>query len=212
MVPYAHRLSSPPHSALFSLHPDVAFSCVPRSATSSAAPSSASQSSLSTFRDPSQDGSSPSSSAATLSAIVSDAICLMFLRYPTVLTYLEPFFMPYCPSVNLPTATTTDHTREYERALHELQTAAVRRRGAAAFGVGGIGFGTTSTMLGQSTGTVYQSSMAQSVTLGDSDGSVALADLQPPPTPPFSSSATLPLHSFQPDLVSRHIPLHSGIA
>ena len=40
-----------------------------RSATSSAAPSSASQSSLSAFRDPSQDGSSPSSSAATRSAI-----------------------------------------------------------------------------------------------------------------------------------------------
>ena len=40
-----------------------------RSATSSAAPSSASQSSLSAFRDPSQDGSNPSSSAATRSAI-----------------------------------------------------------------------------------------------------------------------------------------------
>ena len=40
-----------------------------RSATSSVAPSSASQSSLSAFRDPSQDGLSPSSSAATCSAI-----------------------------------------------------------------------------------------------------------------------------------------------
>ena len=90
------------------------------------------------------------------------------------------------PSVNLPPSSTTDPAREYERALHESQTAAVRRRGAAAFGVG---FGMTSAMLGQSTGTVYQSGMAQSVTLGDSDGSVALADLQPPPIPPPPSSS-----------------------
>ena len=40
-----------------------------RSATSSAAPSSANQSSLSAFRDRSQDGSNPSSSAATRSVI-----------------------------------------------------------------------------------------------------------------------------------------------
>jgi autophagy-related protein 9 len=93
------------------------------------------------------------------------------------------------PNLNLPTtAATTDRAWEYERALHESQTAAVRRRGAAALGVGGVGYGTTSTMLGQSTGTMYQSGMAQSVTLGDSDGSVALADLQPPHPPPSSSS------------------------
>jgi autophagy-related protein 9 len=79
----------------------------------------------------------------------------------------------------------TDRTLEYERALHESQTAAVRRR---AGGVS-VGFGTTSTMLGQSTGTVYQSGMAQSITLGDSDGSIALADLQPP-HPASSASAT----------------------
>jgi autophagy-related protein 9 len=69
---------------------------------------------------------------------------------------------------------TTDLAREYERALHESQTAAVRRRGGGAV-VAGLGFGATSTMLGQSTGTVYQSGMAQSVVLGDSDGSIALA-------------------------------------
>jgi len=51
------------------LLPDVALSRVPRFATSSAAPSSASQSSSSVFRDPSQDGSSLSSSAATRLAI-----------------------------------------------------------------------------------------------------------------------------------------------
>ena len=81
-------------------------------------------------------------------------------------------------------AVPAERTREYERALHESQTAAVRRRGGgSAFGVGvGVGFGATSVMLGQSTGTVYQSGMAQSVSLGDSDGSVALADLQPPPS------------------------------
>jgi len=44
-------------------------------------------------------------------------------------------------------------------------------------------------MLGQSTGTVYHSGMAQSVSLGDSDGSVALANLQPPLPPSSSSSA-----------------------
>jgi autophagy-related protein 9 len=68
-----------------------------------------------------------------------------------------------------------DRTREYERALHESQSAAVRRR------VGGSGFGAASTMLGQST-SVFQSGMvvAQSVALGDSDGSIALAPLQAP--------------------------------
>ena len=82
----------------------------------------------------------------------------------------------------------TDRTREYERALHQSQTAAVRRRGVGV----GVGFGTTSTMLGQSTGTVYHSGMAQSVSLGDSDVSVAVANLQPlaqPPAPSSSSSA-----------------------
>lgn len=79
-----------------------------------------------------------------------------------------------------------DRTREYERALHESQTAAVRRRAV------GVGFGTTSTMLGQSTGTMYHSGMAQSVSLGDSDGSVAVGNLPPlaqPPPPSSSSSA-----------------------
>jgi autophagy-related protein 9 len=100
------------------------------------------------------------------------------------------------PNVNVPTtATTTDRAGEYERALHESQTAAVRRRGAAALGVGGVGYGTTSTMLGQSTGTMYQSGMAQSVTLGDSDGSVAPAELQPPPPPSSSSTAGVPVPS-----------------
>ncbi len=95
------------------------------------------------------------------------------------------------PNVSLsPTTTATDRTREYERALHESQTAAVRRRGAAALGVGGVGFDTASTMLGQSTGTVYQSGMAQSVSLGDSDGSVAVANLQPPAPPSYSSSSS----------------------
>jgi hypothetical protein len=61
-------LSPISHSALFPL-PDVALFRVPRSATSSAARSSASQSSSSVFRDLSRDGSSPSSSAATRSAI-----------------------------------------------------------------------------------------------------------------------------------------------
>jgi autophagy-related protein 9 len=91
------------------------------------------------------------------------------------------------PRPNVSTA--KDRTREYERALHESQTAAVRRRAV------GVGFGTTSTMLGQSTGTMYHSGMAQSVSLGDSDGSVAFGNLPPlahpplPPPPPSSSSA-----------------------
>jgi autophagy-related protein 9 len=89
------------------------------------------------------------------------------------------------PNVSLPPTTiTTDRAREYERALHESQTAAVRRRGV------GVGFGTTSTMLGQSTGTVYHSGMAQSVSLGDSDGSVAIANLEPPAHQPPSSSSS----------------------
>jgi autophagy-related protein 9 len=84
-----------------------------------------------------------------------------------------------------PRPNVTGRTREYERALHESQTAAVRRRGV------GVGFGTTSTILGQSTGTMYQSGMAQSVSLGDSDGSIAVPNFQPtaqPPAPPSSSS------------------------
>ncbi len=78
--------------------------------------------------------------------------------------------------------------REYERALHESQTAAVRRRSGA-----GLGFGAASTMLGQSTGTVYQSGMAQSVALGDSDGSVALADPQQQQQQQQQSSASAPM-------------------
>jgi hypothetical protein len=66
--PYTGFPSCLPHPSPISL-PDVALSRVPRFATSSAAPSSASQSSSSVFPDPSQDGSSPSSSAATRSAI-----------------------------------------------------------------------------------------------------------------------------------------------
>jgi autophagy-related protein 9 len=91
---------------------------------------------------------------------------------------------------------TTDHVREYERALHESQTAAVRRRGGA-----GLGFGAASTMLGQSTGTVYQSGMAQSVALGDSDGSVALADPQQQPQS-SSASAPMPIPSGSGELVA----------
>jgi autophagy-related protein 9 len=92
------------------------------------------------------------------------------------------------PNLSVP----TDRTLEYERALHESQTAAVRRR--AGGGVS-VGFGTTmSTMLGQSTGTVYQSGMAQSVALGDSDGSVAhLAALQHPLPTPGTSVAPMPM-------------------
>ncbi|KAI9446179.1 APG9-domain-containing protein [Lactarius indigo] len=69
-----------------------------------------------------------------------------------------------------------DRAQEYERALQESRSAAVRRRG-------GSGFGTASKMLGQS-GTmatsVYQLGMAESIALGDSDGSVAHAQLQAP--------------------------------
>ena len=97
------------------------------------------------------------------------------------------------PNVTLsPSTTATGRAREYERALHESQTAAVRRRA--------VGFGTTSTMLGQSTGTVYHSGMAQSVSLGDSDGSVAVGNLQPLAQPPPSSSS----------LVGTGVPVVSG--
>src|SRR6266478_9632615 len=76
MAPYVLRVYTPTsfippppppfsRSALRFLLTDVASSCVPRSATSSAAPSSASQSSSCVSRGLSQDGSSPSSSAAT---------------------------------------------------------------------------------------------------------------------------------------------------
>ena len=81
-----------------------------------------------------------------------------------------------------------DRAREYERALQESQSMAVRRRagGGIGGGIGGSGFGAAgaaaaSTMLGQS---VYQSGMAQSVALGDSDGSIALAQLQLQPPHP----------------------------
>ncbi|KAI0306296.1 autophagy protein Apg9-domain-containing protein [Multifurca ochricompacta] len=86
----------------------------------------------------------------------------------------------------------TDRGWEYERALHESQTAAVRRRAGIGGGGGGVnaGFvGTTSMMLGQSTATAYQSGMAQSVTLGDSEGSVALAAVAGLRLPPSSSSS-----------------------
>lgn len=84
---------------------------------------------------------------------------------------------PTAASIVIPPAR---RVREYERALQESQSAAVRRRG----GGGGSGFGATSTMLGQSAAmatSVYQSGMAQSIALGDSDGSIALAELQAPP-------------------------------
>ena len=94
------------------------------------------------------------------------------------------------PNVNLtPTTTATDRAREYERALHESQTAAVRRRGV------GVGFGSTSAMLGQSTGTMYHSGMAQSVSLGDSDRSVAVANIQPPAPSSSSAGAGVPVAS-----------------
>ncbi|KAH9958329.1 autophagy protein Apg9-domain-containing protein [Russula dissimulans] len=77
----------------------------------------------------------------------------------------------------------TDRALEYERALHESQTAAVRRRGGGAGAGAGLGFGTTS---------MYQSGMAQSVALGDSDGSVApplaAADLRLPRLPRSSAA------------------------
>ena len=76
---------------------------------------------------------------------------------------------PGSASIVIPPA---GRAREYERALQESQSAAVRRRG------GGSGFGSTSMMLGQTS--VYQSGMAQSIALGDSDGSIAHAQLQAP--------------------------------
>jgi len=76
---------------------------------------------------------------------------------------------PGSASIVIPPA---GRAREYERALQESQSAAVRRRG------GGSGFGSASMMLGQTS--VYQSGMAQSIALGDSDGSIALAQLQAP--------------------------------
>ena len=82
---------------------------------------------------------------------------------------------------------TTDREWEYERAPQESQTVAVQRRGGA---IGwSLVFGATSTilMLGQSTGTVYQPGMAQSVALGHSDGSVALATPQQQYPPRYSS-------------------------
>ena len=88
---------------------------------------------------------------------------------------------PTAASIVIPPA---GRVREYERALQESQSAAVRRRG-------GSGFGATSTMLGQSAAmatSVYQSGMAQSIALGDSDGSIALAELQAPP--PQEEAAT----------------------
>ena len=85
-------------------------------------------------------------------------------------------------SIVIPPA--ADRAREYERALQESQSAAVRRRGG-----GGSGFGVAaaSTMLGQS---AYQSGMAQSVALGDSDGSIALAHLHAAPAGAAPPQAT----------------------
>jgi len=96
---------------------------------------------------------------------------------------------PRPPDITVAGAT-TDREWEYERAPHESQTVAVRRRGGA---IGGsLVFGATSTMLGQSTGTVYQPGMAQSVALGDSDGSFALATPQQryPPRYSFTVSSS----------------------
>ena len=96
-----------------------------------------------------------------------------------------------------------DRAREYERALQESQSMAVRRR--AGGGIGGSGFGAgaaASTMLGQS---VYQSGMAQSVALGDSDGSIALAQLQPPPPPPQEGNNYNNYNN-----VTRMMPMPSG--
>jgi len=69
---------------------------------------------------------------------------------------------------------------ECQCALHGSQTAAVRRPCGA---IGRkLGFGATSTILGQSTGTVYQSVISQSIPVGDSDGSVTLGAIQQRPT------------------------------
>jgi len=94
---------------------------------------------------------------------------------------------PRPPDITVAGAT-TDREWEYERAPHESQTVAVRRRGGA---IGGsLVFGATSTMLGQSTGMVYQPGMAQSVALGDSDGPVALATPQQQYPPRYSSTVS----------------------
>ena len=92
---------------------------------------------------------------------------------------------PHAPPPDITVAgVTTDRECEYERAPHESHTVAVRRCGGA---IGGsLVFGATSTTLGQSTGTVYQPGMAQSVALGDSDGSAALATPQQRYPPRFS--------------------------
>jgi len=99
----------------------------------------------------------------------------------------------------------TDRAWDYERALHESRIAAVRRRGGGAVGAG-LGFGATSTMLGQSTGTMYQSGMAQSVVLGDSDGSVALAvpqqQQQEGPRGGKTEAAAMPIPSGSGELVA----------
>ena len=70
--------------------------------------------------------------------------------------------MPRPPDITV-TGATTDCKWEYEQAPHESQTVAVQRRGGA---IGGsLVFGAMLTMLGQSTGTVYQPGMAQNVVL-----------------------------------------------
>ena len=104
-----------------------------------------------------------------------------------------------------PRPNVTGRTREYELALHESQTAAVRRRGVGV----GVGFGTTSAILGQSTGTVYQSGMAQSVSLGDSDGSVAVANFQPPAPAPVPASSSSSSSAGAVDVVPR---IASGVS
>ena len=94
---------------------------------------------------------------------------------------------PRPPDITVAGAT-TDREWEYERTPHKSQTVAVRRRGGAIDG--SLVFGATSTMLGQSTGTVYQPGMAQSVALGDSDGSVAPATPQQQYPPRYSSTVS----------------------
>ena len=93
--------------------------------------------------------------------------------------------MPHPSDITIAGAT-TDHEWEYEWVWHELQTVAVQWCSGA---IGGsLIFGAMSTMLGQLTGTVYQPGMAQSVALGDSDGSIALATPQQQYPPWYSST------------------------
>ena len=78
--------------------------------------------------------------------------------------------------------------------------------GAAKPSAGASDFHARSTMLRQSTGTVCQSRMAQSVALGDSHGSVALGAPQQQHPPPCSSAASSSAKKMAPI----HIPSVSG--